>query len=86
MPFQILCLSGGGLRGLFAAEAPAGLEEASGVGLAQFFDLVAGTLYRRDHRIGARCGRAGMADTRRPPKKRGPGGRDIKARTASVSL
>jgi patatin-like phospholipase/acyl hydrolase len=43
MRFQILCLSGGGFRGLFAAEALAGLEEASGVGLAQCFDLIAGT-------------------------------------------
>ena len=43
MRFQILCLSGGGFRGLFTAEALAGLEEAAGVGLAQCFDLVAGT-------------------------------------------
>ena len=43
MRFQILCLSGGGFRGLFAAEALAGLEEAAGVGLAQCFDLIAGT-------------------------------------------
>ena len=43
MRFQILCLSGGGFRGLFAAEALAGLEDAAGVGLAQCFDLIAGT-------------------------------------------
>jgi len=43
MRFQILCLSGGGFRGLFAAEALAGLEEAAGCGLAQCFDLIAGT-------------------------------------------
>jgi patatin-like phospholipase/acyl hydrolase len=43
MRCQILCLSGGGFRGLFAAEALAGLEEAAGVGLAQCFDLIAGT-------------------------------------------
>lgn len=43
MRFQVLSLSGGGFRGLYAAQVLAGIEEAAGTPLAQHFDLIAGT-------------------------------------------
>lgn len=42
-PFQILCLDGGGLKGLFSAVVLAELENDLGVDLLDHFDLVAGT-------------------------------------------
>jgi predicted acylesterase/phospholipase RssA len=43
MPFQVLCLSGGGYRGLYAAEVLAGIERETGIPLSRQFDLIAGT-------------------------------------------
>lgn len=43
MRFQVLSLSGGGYRGLYTAQVLAGIEEATGIPLAQQFDLIAGT-------------------------------------------
>lgn len=42
-PFQILCLSGGGYRGLFSAILLEELEQRSGRPLRENFDLIAGT-------------------------------------------
>lgn len=42
-PFQILCLSGGGFRGLFSICVLEELEQRAGVPLRDCFDLVAGT-------------------------------------------
>ena len=42
-PFQILCLSGGGYRGLYTATLLEELEKQSVKPLAQVFDLIAGT-------------------------------------------
>lgn len=41
--FQILCLDGGGLKGLFSAALLAALEEDLGVVVADHFDLIVGT-------------------------------------------
>ena len=41
--FQVLSLSGGGVRGLYTAGVLAGLEARAGVPLHQCFDLIAGT-------------------------------------------
>ena len=41
--FQVLSLSGGGVRGLYTACVLEGLEERSGVPLNECFDLIAGT-------------------------------------------
>ncbi|UIY45310.1 CBASS cGAMP-activated phospholipase [Methylobacterium radiotolerans] len=43
MTFQILCLSGGGYRGLFTAEVLAQLEKQAGRPIGECFDLIAGT-------------------------------------------
>jgi hypothetical protein len=43
MTFQILCLSGGGYRGLFTAEVLAQLETQAGRPIGECFDLIAGT-------------------------------------------
>lgn len=43
MPFQILCLSGGGYLGLYSAALVAALEEHTGRPVAESFDLIAGT-------------------------------------------
>jgi patatin-like phospholipase/acyl hydrolase len=43
MPFQILCLSGGGFLGLYTIELLARLEEEIGTGIANCFDLIGGT-------------------------------------------
>jgi len=43
MPFQILCLSGGGFLGLYTATIVAALENEFGKPLAKHFDLIAGT-------------------------------------------
>lgn len=42
-PFQILCLSGGGYRGLYSAALLEKLEAHAGKPLSQVFDLIAGT-------------------------------------------
>src|SRR5258707_15736584 len=42
-PFQILCISGGGYRGLYTAALLEELEKRAGKPLAQVFDLIAGT-------------------------------------------
>ena len=42
-PYQILCLSGGGYRGLYTAAILVHLEREAGNLLAQVFDLLAGT-------------------------------------------
>ncbi len=42
-PFQILCLSGGGYRGLYTATLLEELERAAQKPLAEVFDLIAGT-------------------------------------------
>jgi patatin-like phospholipase/acyl hydrolase len=41
--FKILSLDGGGIRGAFAASVLAAVEEQCGAGLAEYFDLIAGT-------------------------------------------
>jgi hypothetical protein len=41
--FQILSLSGGGIRGLFTAEVLAELEEKRGVRITEHFDMICGT-------------------------------------------
>ena len=43
MPFQILCLSGGGFLGLYTATVIAGLEKEFGGPIAGHFDLISGT-------------------------------------------
>ncbi len=43
MPFQILCLSGGGFLGLYTISILAELEQQIGAPLASRFDLIAGT-------------------------------------------
>jgi predicted acylesterase/phospholipase RssA len=43
MPFQILCLSGGGYLGLYSAAILAEIEEQTGRSAADMFDLFAGT-------------------------------------------
>jgi patatin-like phospholipase/acyl hydrolase len=43
MPFQILCLSGGGFFGLYTISVLAGLEEQIKAPIASRFDLLAGT-------------------------------------------
>jgi uncharacterized protein len=43
MPFQILCLSGGGFLGLYSISLLAAIEEQFGAPLAAHFDLIAGT-------------------------------------------
>ena len=42
-PYQILCLSGGGYRGLYTATVLEELEREAGKPLNQIFDLIAGT-------------------------------------------
>lgn len=42
-PYQILCLSGGGYRGLYTAALLEKLEARAGKPLSQVFDLIAGT-------------------------------------------
>lgn len=42
-PFQILCLSGGGYRGLYTATLLEELEKEAQNPLAEVFDLIAGT-------------------------------------------
>ncbi len=42
-PFQILCLSGGGYRGLYTAALLEKTEKEAGKPLSQVFDLIAGT-------------------------------------------
>lgn len=43
LPFQILCLSGGGFLGLYTASVLRRLEEEFGAPIGQCFDLIAGT-------------------------------------------
>lgn len=43
MPFQILCLSGGGYLGLYTIAVLSALEDRFGSPLAKHFDLIAGT-------------------------------------------
>lgn len=43
LPFRILALDGGGVRGIFAAALLAGLEDDFGRPIADLFDLVVGT-------------------------------------------
>lgn len=42
-PLQVLCLDGGGLKGLFSAAVLQQLESDLGVSLVEHFDLIAGT-------------------------------------------
>ena len=42
-PFQILCLDGGGQKGLFSAAALAAIEDDLGVTIDDHFDLIVGT-------------------------------------------
>ena len=42
-PYQILCLSGGGFRGLYTASLLEKLEQEAGKALSEVFDLIAGT-------------------------------------------
>ena len=48
-PFQILCLSGGGYRGLYTAALLEKTEKEAGKPLSQVFDLIAGTSIDRRH-------------------------------------
>jgi len=41
--FQILSLSGGGIRGLFSAEVLAQLEQTRGINILEHFDMICGT-------------------------------------------
>ena len=45
LPFRILALDGGGIKGIFPAAVLANLEEEhlDGNGIGQYFDLIAGT-------------------------------------------
>lgn len=43
MPFQILCLSGGGYRGLFTVDILEKLEKHAGCPIGDCFDMIAGT-------------------------------------------
>jgi uncharacterized protein len=43
VPFRILSLDGGGIKGTFSAAFLAGLEEATGKRIVDHFDLIAGT-------------------------------------------
>lgn len=43
IPFRVLCLDGGGIRGVFTASFLAGLEQFTGKKLIEYFDLIAGT-------------------------------------------
>jgi patatin-like phospholipase/acyl hydrolase len=43
MAYQVLCLSGGGYRGLYTAQVLAGIEKETGIPFARQFDLIAGT-------------------------------------------
>lgn len=42
-PFKILCIDGGGIKGLFSAQVLAEFEEAFGTTTSEHFDLVCGT-------------------------------------------
>jgi patatin-like phospholipase/acyl hydrolase len=42
-PFQILCLDGGGIKGLFSAAILAHLEEDFHIKITDYFDLIVGT-------------------------------------------
>lgn len=55
-PFQILCLSGGGFRGLFTAAILEHLELETGKPLRESFDLVAGTSIGGIIACGIACG------------------------------
>ena len=42
-PFKILCIDGGGIKGLFSAQVLAEFEEAFKTNTSDHFDLVCGT-------------------------------------------
>lgn len=41
--FKILCIDGGGIKGIFSASVLAKYEEIYGVKMTDYFDLIAGT-------------------------------------------
>ena len=41
--FKILCIDGGGIKGLYSAQVLAELESAYNVRLSDYFDLICGT-------------------------------------------
>jgi len=57
-PFQILCLSGGGYRGLYTAALLEKLENEAGKPLSQVFDVIAGTSIGGILALGLGCGLA----------------------------
>ena len=42
-PFKILCIDGGGIKGVFSAQVLAEFEEAFNTSTSEHFDLVCGT-------------------------------------------
>lgn len=42
-PFKILCIDGGGIKGLFSAQVLAKFEEVFNTGITEHFDLICGT-------------------------------------------
>jgi len=59
-PFRVLCLDGGGMRGVFTAAFLAGTEEILGDRLASHLDLVAGTSAGGLIALGLASGRSGQ--------------------------
>jgi patatin-like phospholipase/acyl hydrolase len=55
-PFQILCLSGGGYRGLYTAALLEKLENAANKPLSKIFDMIAGTSIGGILALGLGCG------------------------------
>jgi hypothetical protein len=60
VPFRMLCLDGGGMRGVFTAALVAGLEEMLGGPLLNHIDLVAGTSTGGLVALGLAAGRSGQ--------------------------
>jgi patatin-like phospholipase/acyl hydrolase len=58
VPFQILCLTGGGYRGLFTVGILAKLEQEAGRPIGECFDLIAGTSIGGIVAIGLAMGRS----------------------------
>jgi uncharacterized protein len=71
MPFQILCLSGGGYLGLYSAAVLAEIEAATGRPIAESFDLIAGTSIGGIIALGLAAG-ASAAEIRDAFLERGP--------------
>jgi hypothetical protein len=59
-PFRVLCLDGGGMRGVFTAAFLAGTEEILGDRLASHLDLIAGTSAGGLIALGLASGRSGQ--------------------------